>query len=430
MRAAETAPSQKAGELKKVTVMAIRSASRPLGRLTIACAALAVVGACNRPLDWDMRGIIPTNLDTAEAARQPTASRPEPDGRGVISYPNYQVAIARRGDTVTTVAQRVGLASAELASYNAISTETTLREGEVLALPRRVSEPAATSVVPDGTAIATGTIESAPIDVTTLASGAIQRAESSSTVRKTPGTTQTASSATPAASANRAEPVRHRVQRGETAYSIARLYNVSAKSLAEWNGLDAQMTVREGQYLMIPVATGSAPAPATSNTSQPGTGSSTPTPPSAATPLPEKDTPTTAELAAATPASPNLGNQRTSASSARLGMPVDGSIIRPYARGQNEGVDIAAAAGSTVRAAADGTVAAITQDTDQVPILVIRHANNLLTVYANIDGIKVAKGSAVTRGQSIATVRQGNPSFVHFEVRNGYESVDPMSYLQ
>ncbi|KFI32768.1 peptidase M23B [Haematobacter missouriensis] len=420
-----------------MTVMPFRSAQRPLRRIALACAALAIVGACGRPLDWDMRGVIPTNLDTSEAARQPTASRPQPDGRGVISYPTYQVAVARRGDTVGSIAQRVGIPASELASYNALASETGLREGEVLALPRRVSEPmtvtADSGFSSDTSSISSGSIAAAPVDVTTLASGAIERAETSGTVRRTPATSQSASSANvssrpPAASGSRAEPVRHQVKRGETAYSIARLYNVSARSLAEWNGLDAQMTVRDGQYLLIPVATG--PAPAQSAANQPGTGSPTPPPPSAATPLPEKNTKTNEEIAAATPASPNLGAQRTPASSARLAMPVEGSIIRPYARGKNEGIDIAAPAGATVHAATDGTVAAITQDTDQVPILVIRHANNLLTVYANIDSIKVAKGSAVTRGQAIATVRQGNPSFLHFEVRNGYESVDPMSYLQ
>jgi murein DD-endopeptidase MepM/ murein hydrolase activator NlpD len=83
-----------------------------------------------------------------------------------------------------------------------------------------------------------------------------------------------------------------------------------------------------------------------------------------------------------------------------------------------------------VRAAAAGTVAAITRDTDQVPILVVRHENNLLTVYANIDDIRVERGARVTSGQTLATVRQGDPSFLHFEVREGFESVDPMPYLQ
>jgi murein DD-endopeptidase MepM/ murein hydrolase activator NlpD len=114
----------------------------------------------------------------------------------------------------------------------------------------------------------------------------------------------------------------------------------------------------------------------------------------------------------------------------RLAMPVQGRVIRAYAAGRNDGIGIGAPAGTEVRAAAAGTVAAITQDTDQVPILVIRHDNNLLTVYANIGGIRVARGDRVTSGQTIATVRGGDPSFLHFEVREGFDSVDPMPYLQ
>jgi len=42
----------------------------------------------------------------------------------------------------------------------------------------------------------------------------------------------------------------------------------------------------------------------------------------------------------------------------------------------------------------------------------------------------VAKGDKVKRGQTIAVVRAGSPSFLHFEVRNGIDAVDPMPYLQ
>ena len=48
------------------------------------------------------------------------------------------------------------------------------------------------------------------------------------------------------------EPIRHKVSRGETAFTISRLYNVSIRSLAEWNGLDSNFTIREDQYLLIP----------------------------------------------------------------------------------------------------------------------------------------------------------------------------------
>lgn len=108
--------------------------------------------------------------------------------------------------------------------------------------------------------------------------------------------------------------------------------------------------------------------------------------------------------------------------------PVSGNIIRAFSA-SNEGVDIASAVGTPVRAAEAGEVAAITQDTDQVPILVLRHADGLLTVYANIRDITVSRGDRVSRGQTIAEVGPGSPSFLHFEVRRGFEAIDPMPFF-
>jgi murein DD-endopeptidase MepM/ murein hydrolase activator NlpD len=265
-----------------------------------------------------------------------------------------------------------------------------------------------------GTPIQSGTIE-----VTTLASGAIDRAEAT-------GSGGTAAAPAPLAPGG-VEPIRHRVARGETAYSIARMYNVSAKSLAEWNGLGPDLEVREGQYLLIPVALGTAPPePLT----QPGAGSPTPPPPSSAKPLPDEKVTPAAEPAPDTPASPELGEQRTAASATKFVMPASGSIIRGFDGNRNKGIDIGAPAGSPVKAADAGTVAALTVDTNQVPTLILRHEGNILTVYANIDGISVKKGDKVSRGQTIAKVRAVNPAFLHFEVRKGVDAVDPMPYLE
>jgi murein DD-endopeptidase MepM/ murein hydrolase activator NlpD len=285
----------------------------------------------------------------------------------------------------------------------------------VLALPRRLdgAEPGTT-----GTAAAPGS----GIDVSTIASTALDRAGT--------GTAGAGPSST-----SGPEPIRHQVVRGETAFSIARLYNVSTRSLADWNGLGADMTVREGQFLLIPVAAqtrtiAAAPQP---ETPRPGAGSPTPEPPSASQPLP-RDDPATSEPPAP-PESPDLGAERSAPATDTdpggvLAYPLQGRIIREYEAGRNDGISIAANAGTAVRAAADGTVAAITQDTEQMPILVIRHANNLLTVYANIDNIVVERGAQVRRGDRIASVRAGDPAFIHFEVRQGFDSVDPMDYLR
>jgi murein DD-endopeptidase MepM/ murein hydrolase activator NlpD len=394
------------------------SARRPL-RAALLGTALLALAACEGGLDWDMRAP-QSGASTTEAARQATAARPRPDERGVISYPGYQVAVARRGDTVTSVAGRVGISAGELARYNALDPNDVLRDGEVLALPRRVAEPAF-AAVPGAGAVSGG------IDVSSIATGALDRAESQRGTPTAAAQPQTGSTL-PAARAPGPEPVRHRVVRGETAFSIARLYNVTTRALADWNGLGPDMVVREGQYLMIPVPADRQPRTASAAAAPPpGTGSATPTPPSAAQPLPaERPEP----AATPAPASPNLGAQATATSSARFAMPVDGRIIREYAKGRNDGVSFGAPAGTAVRAAADGTVATITRDTEQMPIVVVRHEGNLLTIYVGVDDIRVERGARVSRGERIGSIISGDPSFLHFEVREGFESVDPMRYLQ
>jgi murein DD-endopeptidase MepM/ murein hydrolase activator NlpD len=388
-------------------------------RFLLVSSALIALTACTSQLgelDWDLRNG-GGGLDTTAGA-QASRARPSPDARGVLSYPGYQVALARRGDTVTTLAARVGIDPVELGRHNALIPTDPLREGEILALPRRVSDPAPGTA---GSGIASG-----PIEVTALAGAAIDRAQTGT------GQTGTAAAAPvplPVAPAG-PEPLRHQVKRGETAYSIARSYNVSARALADWNGLGPDLALREGQFLLIPTAAAPARPSVDEVVPVPGQGSPTPTPPSAAKPLPDEKPAPAAAAAPGTPASPNLGAERTGATATKLAMPVAGKVIRPFSKGRNDGIDIAAAAGTPVAAAADGTVAAVTKDTGQVPIVVIRHADGLLTVYAGIDKLTVAKGNAVKRGQQIAVVRAADPAFLHFEVRRGVDAVDPMGFLQ
>ena len=113
-----------------------------------------------------------------------------------------------------------------------------------------------------------------------------------------------------------------------------------------------------------------------------------------------------------------------------MSMPVSGSIIREYSKGRNDGIDISAPAGTAVKAAASGKVAAITTNTENVQIVVIRHPDDVLSIYTHVDNLSVQKGDAVSRGQSIGKVRAGDPSFLHFEVRKGFDSVDPMTFLR
>lgn len=361
-------------------------------------------------LDWDLRA---GGGDTSDAARQATAAAPTPDGNGIISYPDYQMATARRGETVGSMAGRLGMPPEELARTNALRPTDPLREGEMLLLPKRVSAMPQPAVI-GGTAAGGGSV-----DITSIATTALDEA----------GPTPVATS--PAASKPiSGQPLTHRVARGETAFTIARTYNVSAKALADWNQLGSDMAVREGQTLIIPIATAAAPDPEPEPTA-PGAGSPTPEPPSASKPLPDEKTEAAGTKPKATPPSPDLGAEKSAASASKMAMPVAGKIIMGYDPKKNQGINIAAPVGSPVKAADAGTVTVLSADTNGKGIVIIRHPGDLLTVYVGVSGMVVKKGDKVKRGQEIGKVAAGDPAFVHFEVRNtSKQSFDPVGYLQ
>lgn len=416
LNAEDKGPDQQGAPNEDIEMTAGHSHSCRISGLRLAVlgtASVALLAGCQKTFDYDLRGNFGNALSTSAAARNAsTGARPAPDSRGVISYPGYQVAVARQGDTVADVATRVGTDADALARFNGLKLQDPLRGGEVIALPTRVSEPS-----PQTGAATTGPIRPADrVDITELAGGAIDRVPASdSAPRKATEAPQTG-----------VQPIRHKVRRGETAFTIARSYKVSVRSLAEWNGLGSDFAIREGQYLLIPVGNRQSPA-AETTTAAPGAGSLAPAPPSSVQPLPA-DT-NVAEAQPAKVDTPDLGKTQTATADTALAQPVRGKIIRAYAKGKNEGIDIQANAGSTVSAAESGTVAAITSDADDVPIIVIKHADNLLTVYANVTDITIKKGAAVKRGQKIASIRGGSSNYLHFEVRKGFESVDPTPYL-
>ncbi len=384
---------------------------RPI-RILGTVSLVALLAACTDGLDIDLRSSIGNNFDTTQAARDAAHSRPEPDERGIITYPTYQVAVARRGDTIDSLAARVGLPAEDIAKFNGLTLEDSLRRGEIVALPRKVAAPQ------DGAA--------SNIDITELASSAIDSAADTTPKVDTKPLPDVGP-----------EPVRHKVKRGETVYTLSRLYNISVRSIADWNALDRNFTIREGQYLLIPVADASEPvALLGEDGSKPGEGSATPQPPSAKKPLPDEEIAAVAlepEVEDDEIKAPDIGQkpveEEAASSGAAMVYPVSGSIIRAYAKGRNDGIDIAAAAGTSVKAAASGSVSHISETPDGVPILLISHPGNLTTIYTNLDGITVKRGDSVSKGQRLGKVRAADAPFLHFEVREGYESVDPLDYL-
>lgn len=335
----------------------------------------------------------------------------QPDSRGVITYASYQVAVAREGDTLDTVASRVGTTPEELARLNALPSGYRLRTGEVLLLPDSVPRPAGTEGL-ETSSVSTETLEWSP----ETAAAAIDSAEAGQ------GTSPDGNPFSNGQSQPLIDPIRHRVEAGETAYSIARLYGVSVTALASWNGLDSDLTVRENQELLIPIVSDANRISGSTDT-RPGETTAIAAPATAAQPLPADIT------TAAAPDSPNLGQYRTPPGG-RLDAPVSGSISRPYNASSPNGVGYAVAAGTNVRAAADGEVALISEELGGIgTIVLIRHQDDLMTTYSTLSEVTVTKGQQVSAGQVIGKVAPRDDPELQFDVFRGTESVDPTLYV-
>ncbi len=101
-------------------------------------------------------------------------------------------------------------------------------------------------------------------------------------------------------------------------------------------------------------------------------------------------------------------------------------------------LDIAAALGDTVRAAADGTVEEIWDDAMMGKCISIRHEGDVLTIYKNLGEVLPAGlevGKSVSRGDPIATVGESairelaDEPHLHFEMTVAGAPVDPLGEL-
>jgi murein DD-endopeptidase MepM/ murein hydrolase activator NlpD len=110
-----------------------------------------------------------------------------------------------------------------------------------------------------------------------------------------------------------------------------------------------------------------------------------------------------------------------------------GSISRGFSS-YHSGIDLAAPLGSTIRAAAAGTVVYAGWYAGYGNMVDIRHADGLVTRYAHMSAYapNIGNGLPVQAGQVIGLVGQtghATGNHIHFEVRvNGY-AVDPAPYI-
>lgn len=269
-------------------------------------------------------------------------------------------------------------------------------------------------------------------------------------VDRSGGATRTApapAATAPAPAAGREATRTYTVQRGDTLRSIAASQGVSVTDLVRWNALANPNVIEVGQVLRLApppaaeVAAAAAGAGAVASTVPVSpTGSvearplDAPAPgPGAARAEPTKPAEPVRPADAAKPVEPArpAEAQRPEASIA-LAWPAKGPILEGFGDGRNKGVDIGGKEGDPVVAAADGEVFYVGSSLPQYGnLVIIKHPDDFITVYAHNRTVLVKQGQSVKRGQRVAEMGKSGTdrTKLHFELRRQGTPVDPMRYL-
>ena len=102
----------------------------------------------------------------------------------------------------------------------------------------------------------------------------------------------------------------------------------------------------------------------------------------------------------------------------------------------HKGLDLLADVGVVVHAAKSGKVISATQNKGMGKYIIIKHRDNIITIYGHLSNIFVFKNDYVRQGQVIGSVgKTGNAKAVdmlahlHFEIRKNGIPLDPLKYL-
>jgi len=307
----------------------------------------------------------------------------------------------QRGDTLSSLSQRYGVPMDEIQSANNLA-DARLRDGQELIMP--------------GAKIA-----ASPPPATRVAA------------------------ASPAA---RPGETVYAVQAGDTPHGIAEKLGTDEKAILVRNDVRAD-TLQIGQKLIIPSGSAApivAEAPAassgvrkvkTTTIAAPGAAPASDSTQSTAKASPGKASPeVTGESPQRVVSTTQLPNPDPM-SGASFRWPVKGRIVSGFGTkpdgGHNDGINISVPQGTSVKASENGVVAYAGSELKGYGNLVlVRHANNWVSAYANNEELLVARGDKVRRGQVIAkagaTGSVSQPQ-VHFELRKGSRPVDPTKYM-
>ncbi|HJJ14376.1 MAG TPA: M23 family metallopeptidase [Clostridiaceae bacterium] len=145
----------------------------------------------------------------------------------------------------------------------------------------------------------------------------------------------------------------------------------------------------------------------------------------------------------------NVAKKETKKSDPVFSMPVEGDVIKEYAKDKlvysdtlkewvtHAGIDIKADKTTIVKASEEGKIKSIKNDPRYGLTVVIEHNNGYSTVYSNLLTAEfVTAGETVKKGQTIGTVGNtatfeiSDESHVHFEILKDNVQIDPNMYIK
>ena len=208
---------------------------------------------------------------------------------------------------------------------------------------------------------------------------------------------------------------KHKVVKGETLYSISRYYETTVFTLAKYNNIKNVNSIKVGKEIIIPKKSKKIKKIKKkkwdSNFKKKQIDKN------------KNETPK------------DITPRATQGS--KFIWPVKGKLISKYGKSKegfyNDGINIDSKKGTKVISSKAGKVIYCG---NEIPgygnLILIKHSKNWITAYAHLNEVFTEKGEKVNKGETIGSV--GNTGNVrspqlHFEIRKGKESVNPLKLL-
>jgi murein DD-endopeptidase MepM/ murein hydrolase activator NlpD len=121
----------------------------------------------------------------------------------------------------------------------------------------------------------------------------------------------------------------------------------------------------------------------------------------------------------------------------KFAWPLQGKVIKKFGQSggeYNDGINIAANAGTSVKASNSGRVVYTGNSLKSYGnLVIIKHDNGLLSAYAHLNNVNVKKDQEISKGQTIGTVgstgKVTSPQ-LYFAIRKGKTAKNPQDYLK